>query len=44
MQFEGKQLEVSDLETDREAVEPCQFEPEIRRAKSDRYSQNMDRR
>ena len=41
LHFEREHPEVSDLETDLEAVEACQFEPEVYRAMSDHNGQRL---
>ena len=40
--IDGDLAEVSDLETGREAVEPCQFEPEVYSAKLYHDGQNVE--
>ena len=42
--FKGKEWEVSDLETDREAVDPCHFQPEVHSAMSDRDNQKHEQK
>ena len=41
MSFDREHLEVSDLETDVEVVDACQFEPEVYRTMSDHNGQRQ---